>query len=294
MLFWLLAALLTAAVVAFLLRPLLSPRVGAGPAHARARALSAILDALKRDENAGLLADAERDGARADIARALIAEVEGVPVTHEATQEKPPAPQPTTPRAPGLALLVAGFVSFGALGIYLSQGAPELAGPARVATARPPDLAGLVDMLKVKLSERPDDAEGQRFLGRGLSELGQYRDAAAAYARALELGASSAELYADYGEALVLAEGYVTEAAKRAFADALARDAKEPRARYYLALAKSEAGDIRSAYAEWLALLEDSPKDAPWRSVLARQIAAARQALGAEDAQETSTIPPAP
>lgn len=294
MLFWLLAALLTAAVVAFLLRPLLSPRVSAGAPHARARALGAVLEALKRDEEAGLLANAEEDGARADIARALIAEVEGVPVPRDAAQENTPAPAHEAPRAPGLALLVAGIVSFGALGIYLSQGAPELASPARVASARPPDLAALVELLKAKLGERPDDAEGQRFLGRGLSELGQYREAAAAYARALALGAASAELYADYGESLVLAEGHVSEEAKGAFAEALVRDGREPRARYYLALAKSEAGDLRAAYAEWLALFKESPKDAPWRSALARQIAAARQALEAPDAPETSTIPPAP
>jgi cytochrome c-type biogenesis protein CcmH len=289
MLFWLLAALLTAAVVAFILRPLLSSRIATGSAMARARSFRAILASLARDEKAGLLANAETDSARADIARALIAEVEGVPVTQTAA-----APVPPEPRARGLALFVAGFVTFGALSIYLANGSPELARHGAVQTARPADFASLVEELKRKVAERPADAEGQRFLGRGLSELGRYGEAAEAYGRALKLGQDSAQIYADYAEALALAAGRVTPEAKEAFAQALARDKTEPRARYYLALAKSEAGDLEGALDDWQKLFDESPADAPWRAVLARHIAAARQALEAQVKSEETTVPPAP
>ncbi len=101
-------------------------------------------------------------------------------------------------------------------------------------------------------------------------------------------------LYADYGEALALAAQRVTPEAKDAFEKALARDKAEPRARYYLALAKGEAGDLVGALADWQKLFDESPADAPWRAVLARHIAAARQALEAEDQSDEHTVPPAP
>lgn len=287
MLFWLLAALLTAAVVAFLLRPLLSSRVDPGAPFARARAFRAILASLQRDEKAGLLVNAEGDSARADIARALIAEVEGVPVVQAETPGR-------EARARGFALFVAGFVGIGALGVYLANGSPELAKPGAVQSARAPDFASLVEELKRKVAERPTDPEGQRFLGRGLSELGQYDEAAEAYKRAIALGQDSAEIHADYGEALALAAQRVTPAAKDAFEKALARDKTEPRARYYLALAKGEAGDLAGALADWQTLFDESPEGAPWRPVLARHIAAARQALEAEDETSEHTVPPAP
>jgi cytochrome c-type biogenesis protein CcmH len=289
MLFWLSAALLTAAVVAFILRPLLTSRVAKTPAAARARAFRAILAALRRDEKAGLLADAAGDSARANIARALIAEVEGVPAPQAQA-----ATASTEPRARALALFLAAFVTTGAVAVYLANGSPELAGPGRAQRAASVDFADLVEELKRKVAERPTDPDGQRFLGRGLSELGRYGEAAEAYGRAIKLGRDSAESYADYGEALALAAERVTPEAKDAFEKALARDEKEPRARYYLALAKSEAGDLAGALADWQALFDESPADAPWRAVLARHMAAARQALEAEDESDAHTVPPAP
>lgn len=289
MLFWVLAALLTAAAVVFLIRPLMVRHVSSGRADVRAQAFRGVLDSLERDEKAGLLADAEGDAARADVARALIAEVEGVPVKEAAGTQTS-----EMTRARGLALLLAAFMTVGALGVYLANGMPELAAPGRTQAERPPDFAKLVEALQQKVAERPDDPEGQRFLGRGLSELGRFAQAAEAYGRALALGDKSAALYADYGEALALAAEQVTPEAKAAFEQALALDKTEPRARYYLALAKADAGDLEGALADWQALLDESPPDAPWRAVLARHIAAARQALSAPDTSGQSTIPPAP
>ena len=75
--------------------------------------------------------------------------------------------------------------------------------------------------------------------------------------------------------------GQVTPAAKAAFAAALAIDAKEPRARFYLALAKAQAGHVDQALSQWVALEAESPSNAPWIPMLTSQIEAAAKSSAA-------------
>ena len=84
-----------------------------------------------------------------------------------------------------------------------------------------------------------------------------------------------------YGEALVqAANGTVTPLASTAFARARALDGTDARARYFLALAKSQNGDARAALDDWLGLLGESASDAPWvpqlRGVIEQTAAAAK------------------
>jgi cytochrome c-type biogenesis protein CcmH len=76
------------------------------------------------------------------------------------------------------------------------------------------------------------------------------------------------------GEARVMASRTdpMPPAAADAFARALALDAKDPRARYFLAVKRDLTGDHEGAVSDWLALLADSPADAPWRADLVRTI----------------------
>src|SRR3546814_14152270 len=49
-------------------------------------------------------------------------------------------------------------------------------------------------------------------------------------------------------------------------------DAKDPRARYFLAVRKDIGGDHRGAIDDWFALLADTPQGAPWEADLRRTI----------------------
>ena len=60
--------------------------------------------------------------------------------------------------------------------------------------------------------------------------------------------------------------------ASAAFDKAVAIDAKEPRARYFLAVRKDLAKDHAGAIRDWLALLADTPPGAPWEADLRRTI----------------------
>jgi cytochrome c-type biogenesis protein CcmH len=77
---------------------------------------------------------------------------------------------------------------------------------------------------------------------------------------------------------VLAAEGIVPPAAREAFATALAANPKHDVARYYLALADSQAGDDPKAIRAWLALAADIPDDSPMRESISRGIAAAAKA----------------
>ncbi|MGZ6020210.1 MAG: tetratricopeptide repeat protein, partial [Phenylobacterium sp.] len=55
-----------------------------------------------------------------------------------------------------------------------------------------------------------------------------------------------------------------TPAAEAVFGKAVSLDPADPRARYYLAIAKDQKGDAKGAMDDWIALLKSAPPDAPW------------------------------
>jgi len=96
-------------------------------------------------------------------------------------------------------------------------------------------------------------------------QTGRNAEAAAAYGKAVALDPNNAEYLSAQGEATVLAaEGSVTPAAETIFRRAVAADPGDPRARYYLAVAKDQRGDQEGAMNDWVALLKSAPPDAPW------------------------------
>jgi cytochrome c-type biogenesis protein CcmH len=76
----------------------------------------------------------------------------------------------------------------------------------------------------------------------------------------------------------------VTPAAQEAFKEALADPESAPRSRYYLALAKLQAGDPKAALQDWVDLEADAPADAEWLPLLRRRIAEAAKAAGVDPA----------
>ena len=64
-----------------------------------------------------------------------------------------------------------------------------------------PDADTMIERLAARLKTTPDDIEGWRMLGWSYFHTGRYQQAATAYARAVELDPSSAELKRSYAEA---------------------------------------------------------------------------------------------
>ena len=64
-----------------------------------------------------------------------------------------------------------------------------------------PDANTMIERLAARLETTPDDIEGWRMLGWSYFHTARYQQAATAYARAVELDPSSAELKRSYEEA---------------------------------------------------------------------------------------------
>jgi cytochrome c-type biogenesis protein CcmH len=189
------------------------------------------------------------------------------------------SPNPSTPASSftiaRVALLLAACVAAAAiiLSIWRQSSLPASAKPSAVAEQQP-NVESMISGLEAKLKADPKNADGWRMLGWAFFESGKYAESATAYARATQIDPSKAEYWSSLGEARVLSgPGDVSADAKNAFERAVAIDSKDPRARYFLAVAKDISGDHRGAIDDWLALLRDTPAGAPWEADVRKIIA---------------------
>lgn len=128
--------------------------------------------------------------------------------------------------------------------------------------------------LEARTKREPDSADAWTALGAARFDLGDFGGAAAAYEKAVAIAPGSAGLWSALGEARVMGSDSdpMPAAALQAFDKAIALDAKEPRARYFLAVKKDIGGDHKGAIEDWFALLADTPQGAPWEADLRRTI----------------------
>ena len=268
---WFVLALMTAAAMLSVLWPL-----GRRPATATAGADIEVyrdqLAELDRDRAAGLIGAAEAEAARTEVGRRLLAAADA------ATANRPLAASGANLRRRGTALAALILLPAGAIGLYALLGSPQLPGAplAERVQMRPEalPLQNLVAQVEAHLALHPEDGRGWEVLAPVYLRLGRFEDAVTARRNALRLLGATAMREADLGEALVLAaNGVVTGEARAAFERALAFDAKEFKARYFMALAAEQDGKPEQAATLWRALLADAPADAPWRETVQRSLA---------------------
>lgn len=277
---------MTAIAVALLVAPLLRrPR---RPASRTAYDLEIYRDQLReldRDLARGLIGRAEADAARIEIERRMLAAAEG---------EKTAAPGGGRALSLVAAAALAVIVPLAAGGLYLWQGSPGLESKpyaareaeraaARAAREQAASIEQMAARLAKRLEREPNDLRGWLLLARSYRALERYDDSVAALERAVAISNNDPSIVALLGEARVFAaQGVVTPAARKDFETALAADASEPAARFYLALGKAQAGDARGALEDWVALERDSPPDAPYLPSLRARIDATARALGVD------------
>src|SRR4030095_6551114 len=134
-----------------------------------------------------------------------------------------------------------------AVTFYLALGSPRLgdfplASRTRTADVNQP-LDHMVPRVEAHLEKNPADGRGWTVLAPVLARLGRYDDAVRAYRNAITYAGDGAERRADLGEALAgVAGGVVTAEAKAEFERAVAQNADEPKANYFLGLAAEQDG----------------------------------------------------
>jgi cytochrome c-type biogenesis protein CcmH len=284
---WLALGALTLAVVAGIVWPLLRRRNAPPPRSAFDRSIYRDqLAELARDVERGVVEPGQADAARLEIERRLLA-----------TEGTDPAEPKATAAAPvdGITVvMLAASVSAGAIALYLALGSPTArdepfaARRAESAVAQDEarahrDAAASAAALQARLKDHPDDAEGWLLLARTEAALEHWPDSAAAYRHAIDLTHGAPDPTAGYGEMLVMAaDGMVTPAAREAFAAALAKDAQNVSARFYLALADAQAGKSREALDAWAKLVDEAPPDAGWVGMVRQTMADTAKSAGLE------------
>lgn len=140
-----------------------------------------------------------------------------------------------------------------------------------------PPVEEMIERVQNRLQRSPADPEGWRMLGWSYFSIERFADAAKAYAKAIELRPTSADYRSARGEALVrAADGNVTAEAKTDFEQALELDPKDPRARFFVGLAKQQAGDKQGALSDWDDLLATADPGEAWFSDLKQRVAELR------------------
>lgn len=292
MILWLLLTMLCSVTAVVVSIPLIRRYDDIGAAHQDQAIYQDQLREIDRDVNAGSIDPVEAEAARLEIRRRLAAA--------EATAS---SARPISSGWKMLAFaLTAGLVIIGGVGLYGHLGSPNMPSVASAPQAAQPqasvnDGAGQVEAIITKLQARlqanPKDAEGWRMLGWVQFKSQRFAASAEAYAKALEIDPANIEYKSAYAEGLVqAAEGMVTPKAQTLFAEVLAKDPKEYRARFYDALAREQAGDQNGALDRWIGLLADAPADASWRDDVQQRVVNLGKATG-RDVAAASAVPPA-
>ena len=211
------------------------------------------LDEIERDRASGVIGVPEAEAARVEVSRRLLAAADAKP---------PPALAAATRlrhrRSAAVTTLV--FVPLGAVALYLLLGSPNLPGQPLAQRLTAPSgansMAGLIARVETHLEQNPDDGRGWEVIAPVYMRLGRFDDAIRAFRSGLRLNGENADRQANLGEALIgAANGVITSDAKAAFERALALDASNPRAQFYLGLAAEQDGRSTDAVERWRKLI---------------------------------------
>jgi cytochrome c-type biogenesis protein CcmH len=265
---WFVFALMTAAAVFAVLWPL-----GRGQRPQREGTEAAVykdqLAEIDRDVTAGLIGAPEAEAARVEISRRLLAAA-------DAERDAPASSNLRLRRA----VAVIAFVGLPvvAAAFYLPLGSPSLPDFPLSQRAQAPAAAqpldNLVAQVQAHLEKNPTDGRGWSVLAPVLAKLGRFDDAIPAFRNSITYNGDSSARRADLGEALMAAAGgVVTSEAKAEFERAIALDANDVKANYFLGVAAEQDGRRPEAAAIWRAMLAKAPPDAPWRAFVQAALA---------------------
>ncbi len=298
MLLWIGFAVLTAGVIAVLARPLVRP---ADPhADSQSADLAVYRDQLRAidsEREQGLLEASEAEAARTELGRRILRAAEQSPEVEAANADSPgePAgsghaagtgPEQTSASGGARALVYAAglLIPLLSIGVYLGVGSPGLPGTPfaeRVAKSGPGrSIDELIGLVEKRLRAQPEDGQGWEVVAPVYMKQQRYNDAARAFANSIRLNGETPDRVAGFAEALVLANnGLIVPDARRAYERLLKIAPDRVEARFWLALAKEQEGDLAGGIADLEKLLPSAPADAPWRSLVEGKLGEMRTAL---------------
>jgi cytochrome c-type biogenesis protein CcmH len=272
------AAALTALALAWLLPPLLRRRPRAGGVERDASNLALLRDQLAEldaDSARGLLSGDQYAKARSELERRVL----------EETATDGQAADPGGHKGRWTAVALAMLVPVSAVLLYLQIGSPGALSPERAAEGHPgitmEQVEGMVARLEERLQKEPGDAQGWVLLARTKLVMRRFPEAAQAYARATALITDNADLYADYADALAMAQGQSLRGEpERLIAAALKLDPNHVKALALAGTVAFENKDYPGAIAYWERILKVTPPESEFAGPIRDSIAEARSLAG--------------
>ncbi|NTZ95603.1 c-type cytochrome biogenesis protein CcmI [Pseudomonas koreensis] len=271
--FWLAAGLLLLVALSFLLIPVLRGRRAQREEDRTALNVALYQERvaeLQAQQAEGVLDAAQMDSGRAEAARELLADTEGVAAPRVSKLGKP------------LPLLAAVLVPVLGLGLYLHFGAADKVELTREFAQAPQSMEEMTRRLERAVAAQPDSAEGLYFLGRTYMAQDRPADAAKMFERAANLAGRQPELLGQWAQAQYFADGKKWSDKIQALTDeALNADPKEVTSLGLLGIAAFEGERYQQAIDYWNRLLTQLPEDDKSREALQGGINRATERLEA-------------
>ncbi len=181
------------------------------------------------------------------------------------------------------ATLLLGLAGYGVQGSPGQVGAPRIYAPQ-------PDADPAFSIKARGLLDESDIPPNNQWIviADAMTRNGQHADAAKVLLGALDDNPRNAQAWLALGNALVAhADGLLTPAALHAYDRAAQAAPKSPGPPYFLGLALAQSGRFAEARDLWSGLLARTPDKAPWREMLAEQLARLDLLIAAQ-ARETT------
>ena len=264
--------------LAWILWPLLRPTTARSVEHSAANVT------LFKDQFADLDADLARGTisaeqhaeSKSELERRLLEEVRATPDSAR-TERRPHR---------WSAVIVALVTPLAAAALYWQIGTPDALSPSAAHAqddAQPSreQIDAMIAKVEQRLEKEPNNVDGWAILARTHYTMGNFQQAATAFARLAELVPNDADLLADYADALAMSQG-------RSFAGKpmeLVRAALkiDPNQWKALAMAGSEAfdrKDYKAAVEYWQRVQDTTPAESPIRQRIQGSIDEARSLAG--------------
>ncbi len=296
MMLWLILALMTAGALGAVVWPLVRAR-GMTAAGSDLVVYRDQLEEIERDRTDARIGADEAEAARVEVSRRLLA------AANAETARPADAGRGARRRFAVVSAAVV-MIPLVAAAMYGVLGSPELPWQPLAARTQGGEenlesnpIAQLLARVEAHLEENPNDGRGWEVVAPVYMKLERYEDAAKARLKAISLLGATAIREVDLGEALTAAaNGVISEEAKAAFDRAVALDADNFKAQFYLGLAAEQDGNAAEAARIWRGLIAKAPSDAPWLPVVRNSLARVdASAAGAPAAAAAPAVePPGP
>jgi cytochrome c-type biogenesis protein CcmH len=296
--FWLIVSAMTLCVLGLLLRPLLKrPSAGTNEQEKTLPVYRQQFSELEQDRADGLLTDEQYRTARSELERRVLEET--------GTTEAPIAVAGGLVNLRLVALSLAMIIPVASGVLYWTLGNPAAmthptvsASSSQGGSGDDPQMADslnqLIEQLRKKLEQNPNDAVGWGLLARSYMAMERYADAVPIFEKATKLDPNNASLLADYADALGVHQGRKLEGRPEALIQkALKLDPHNVKALMLSGTIAYNRKDFARAAKEW----EDAhahlpPDDQESSDQLKASIAEAKRRLGGPSANMLVANPP--